>query len=115
MKKIFKNQIALALAGILAGTSAVAGTLVINGDTSDPAPKAAFQAVIDGFEAENPDVDVVYNLFDHEGYKAAIRNFLSADAPDIAFWYAEIEWLHLLKLVFLLQLMMYGLTKVYIH
>ena len=52
MKKIFKNQIALALAGILAGTSAVAGTLVINGDTSDPAPKAAFQAVIDGFEAE---------------------------------------------------------------
>jgi len=88
MKKIFKNQIALALAGILAGTSAVAGTLVINGDTSDPAPKAAFQAVIDGFEAENPDVDVVYNLFDHEGYKAAIRNFLSADAPDIAFWYA---------------------------
>ena len=88
MKKIFKNQIALALAGILAGTSAVAGTLVINGDTSDPAPKAAFQAVIDGFEAENPDVEVVYNLFDHEGYKAAIRNFLSADAPDIAFWYA---------------------------
>jgi len=88
VKKIFKNQIALALAGILAGTSAVAGTLVINGDTSDPAPKAAFQAVIDGFEAENPDVDVVYNLFDHEGYKAAIRNFLSADAPDIAFWYA---------------------------
>ena len=62
MKKIFKNQIALALAGILAGSSAVAGTLVINGDTSDPAPKAAFQAVIDGFEAENPDVDVVYNL-----------------------------------------------------
>jgi multiple sugar transport system substrate-binding protein len=88
VKKIFKNQIALALAGILAGTTAVAGTLVINGDTSDPAPKAAFQAVIDGFEAENPDVDVVYNLFDHEGYKAAIRNFLSADTPDIAFWYA---------------------------
>jgi multiple sugar transport system substrate-binding protein len=88
MKKIFKNQIALALAGILAVTSAIAGTLVINGDTSDPAPKAAFQAVIDGFEAENPDVNVVYNLFDHEGYKAAIRNFLTADAPDIAFWYA---------------------------
>ena len=88
MKKIFKTQIALALAGILAGTSAIAGTIVINGDTSDPAPKAAFQAVIDGFEAENPDVNVVYNLFDHEGYKAAIRNFLSADAPDISFWYA---------------------------
>ena len=88
MKHIFKLNMALALAGILAGTSAIAGTIIINGDTSDPAPKAAFQAVIDGFEAENPDVNVVYNLFDHEGYKAAIRNFLTADAPDIAFWYA---------------------------
>ena len=89
MKKIFKTQIALALATILAGTSAIAGTIVINGDTSDPAPKAAFQAVIDGFEAENPDVNVVYNLFDHEGYKAAIRNFLSADAPDICLLYTS--------------------------
>jgi multiple sugar transport system substrate-binding protein len=26
--------------------------------------------------------------FDHEGYKTAIRNFLSADAPDLANWYA---------------------------
>jgi multiple sugar transport system substrate-binding protein len=87
MKKII-NQVAIALASTLFGATAMAGTIVINGDTSDPAPKAAFQSVIDGFEAENPDVDVTYNLFDHEGYKAAIRNFLTADAPDIAFWYA---------------------------
>lgn len=62
--------------------------LVINTDASDPAPKAAFDALIADFEAANPDVDVVLNLFDHEGYKTAIRNFLTADSPDLANWYA---------------------------
>ncbi|MDP6967508.1 MAG: extracellular solute-binding protein [Gammaproteobacteria bacterium] len=69
-------------------TQAFAGELVINTDTSDPAPKAVFEAVIKGFEAENPDVSVTWNLFDHEGYKTSIRNFLTADAPDVANWYA---------------------------
>ncbi|MBY6144833.1 extracellular solute-binding protein [Mameliella alba] len=69
-------------------SAAFAGELVINTDTSDPAPKAAFQALIDGFEAEHPDIKVTWNLFDHEGYKTSIRNFLTADAPDLANWYA---------------------------
>jgi len=51
--------------------------LVINTDTSDPAPKAAFEQLIKDFEAAHPDVKVKWNLFDHEGYKTAIRNFLS--------------------------------------
>ncbi len=88
MKIFFNTKIAIVLASVLFGASAMAGTVVINSYNADPAPKAALQGVIDGFEAENPDVDVVVNVFDHEGYKAAIRNFLSADAPDIAFWYA---------------------------
>jgi multiple sugar transport system substrate-binding protein len=78
---------ALGASTILAGT-ALAGELVINTDTSDPAPKAAFEALIAGFEAENPDITVTWNLFDHEGYKTSIRNFLTADAPDLANWYA---------------------------
>jgi multiple sugar transport system substrate-binding protein len=87
--KIFLNtKIAIALATTLISASVLAGTVVINSNQADPAPKAALQGVIDGFEAENPDVDVVLNIFDHEGYKAAIRNFLTADAPDIAFWFA---------------------------
>lgn len=69
-------------------TSLLARTLVINTDTSDPAPKQAFQELIDGFEKENPDVKVTWNIFDHEGYKTSIRNFLTADAPDLANWYA---------------------------
>ena len=52
----------LAAALLLAGSlSAQAGTLVINTDASDPAPKAAFDAIIKGFEAANPDVKVKIN------------------------------------------------------
>ncbi|MEO1551542.1 MAG: extracellular solute-binding protein [Pseudomonadota bacterium] len=81
--------VALGAASLLVTASfAQTRTLVINTDTSDPAPKAAFEALIAGFEAENPDVKVEWNLFDHEGYKTSIRNFLTADAPDLANWYA---------------------------
>lgn len=78
------------LAGLLMTGSALAEqrSLVFNTDTSDPAPKAAFEQLIKDFEAENPDVKVTVNMFDHEGYKTAIRNFLTADSPDLANWYA---------------------------
>ena len=88
---MFNNKKTLApllVGASLLATQAFAGELVINTDTSDPAPKAAFAAVIEGFEKENPDVSVTWNIFDKEGYKTSIRNFLSADAPDIANWYA---------------------------
>lgn len=88
MKSKIAGFFAPLLAAALLTTSALAGTLVINTDTSDPAPKAAFQKLIDGFKAKNPGVEVKWNLFDHEGYKTAIRNFLTADPPDLAAWYA---------------------------
>lgn len=82
-------QRTLATAVLLAcGLSAFAGELIINTDASDPAPKAAFEALAKGFEKANPDVKVKINTFDHEGYKTSIRNFLSAEAPDLATWYA---------------------------
>ena len=84
----FKSSLVAIAIGLILASKVFASTLVINTDTSDPAPKAAFQAVIDGFKAENPDIDVKWNVFDHEGYKAAIRNFLTADAPDVLCWYA---------------------------
>jgi multiple sugar transport system substrate-binding protein len=82
---------ALALtAALLLSTSAMAQDkriLKYNADF-DPIPLAAFEALIADFEAANPDVDVQLNNFDHEGYKTAIRNFLTADSPDLANWYA---------------------------
>ena len=76
----------LALAA--AACAAQAGTLVINTDASDPAPKAAWEAMAKGFMAANPDVTVKINTFDHEGFKTSIRNFLTAEAPDIVTWYS---------------------------
>jgi multiple sugar transport system substrate-binding protein len=54
----------------------------------DPIPLAAAEAMIADFEAANPEIDVVLTNFDHEAYKNAIRNFLTADPPDLANWYA---------------------------
>ena len=81
----------LVLAMLLATTApafAQSRVLVFNTDASDPAPKAAFDQLIADFEAEYPEIDVQVNTFDHEGYKTAIRNFMTADAPDLANWYA---------------------------
>lgn len=85
-----KSGTAVLMAALLMSGTAMAEqrALVFNTDTSDPAPKAAFEQLIADFEAENPDVDVQVNMFDHEGYKTAIRNFLTADSPDLANWYA---------------------------
>jgi multiple sugar transport system substrate-binding protein len=87
MRNYFLAPITAAVIGLVAGL-ANAGELVINTDASDPAPKAAFQAVVDGFMKANPDVTVKINTFDHEGYKTSIRNFLSANPPDVVNWYA---------------------------
>ncbi|MEM7524461.1 MAG: extracellular solute-binding protein, partial [Pseudomonadota bacterium] len=83
-----KRFTAFAAACALFASGASAGEIVLNTDTSDPAPKAAFEQLIADFEAEHPDITVKWNLFDHEGYKTSIRNFLTADAPDLANWYA---------------------------
>ena len=93
MVQVKRGALAL-LAGLLMSGSAFAEqrSLVLNTDASDPAPKAAFDQLIAAFEAENPDIKVTVNMFDHEGYKTAIRNFLTADSPDLANWYAATAW-----------------------
>lgn len=82
---------ALALvAALLMSTSALAQdkrVVTWNADY-DPIPLAAAETLIADFEAANPEIDVVLTNFDHEAYKNAIRNFLTADPPDLANWYA---------------------------
>ena len=87
MNPLKKTLIALA-ATVAMSTSALAGTLVINSDQADPAPKAAFAEVVKQFEAANPDIKVKMNTFDKEAYKTAIRNWLTTEPPDVVFWYA---------------------------
>lgn len=81
---------ALALVAALAlSTSAIAQQRVVTWNADyDPIPLAAAEALIADFEAANPEIDVQITNFDHEAYKNAIRNFLTADPPDLANWYA---------------------------
>jgi multiple sugar transport system substrate-binding protein len=86
----FRTTGALALAAaLLGGTAAVAQQRVVtfNGNF-DAAPRAIWEGVIADFEAANPDIDIQLNNFDHEAYKTAIRNFLTANPPDLATWFA---------------------------
>ena len=75
-----KSGAAALTAALLISGSAFAEQRVLNYNADfDPAPLAGMQALISDFEAANPDIKVNLNNFDHEGYKTAIRNFLSAD------------------------------------
>ena len=65
-----------------------AGTLVVNSNQSGEPSKSAFDAYVDAFSEAHPEVTVVVNEFEHEAYKTAIRNFLTAEAPDVAIWFA---------------------------
>ncbi len=82
---------ALALCAALAFTAApnaFAGKLIINSDTSDPAPKAAFTAMVEDFNKTHPEIQAELNIYDHESYKTSLRNWLSSEAPDVVFWYS---------------------------
>ena len=84
----------LASAGLLlvwilvTSTAAGAGPLVINANSADPAPRAAWEAAVGQFQRENPDIQVQFNVYDHESYKKAIRNWLTGAPPDVVFWFA---------------------------
>ncbi len=82
-----KKIIAAAAATTMLSSAALAGELVINFDDPNPGPKKAFEAAVAKFEAANPDIKVTFNINDREAHKTAIRNFLSADAPDVTSWY----------------------------
>ena len=88
MVHLKKGALALTAALLMSGSAfAEQRTLSYYADF-DPLPLAAFQALIADFEAANPDIKVELQNFDHEGYKTAIRNFLTTDSPDLANWYA---------------------------
>ena len=85
----FKAGALAVTAALLMSGSAYAEQRVVKYNADyDPTPLAAMEALIADFEAANPDIDIQLNNFDHEGYKTAIRNFLTTDSPDLANWYA---------------------------
>lgn len=77
----------LAASALLATSAWAAGDLVINFDDLNPGPKKGFEDAVAQFQKENPDINVIVNINDREAHKTAIRNFLTADAPDVTSWY----------------------------
>ncbi|AWB47270.1 sugar ABC transporter substrate-binding protein [Gemmobacter aquarius] len=89
MVRFAKGTLALSAALLMATTAMAQDKRVVTWNADyDPIPLAAAEALIADFEAANPEIDVQLTNFDHEAYKNAIRNFLTADAPDLANWYA---------------------------
>ncbi|MEP4197809.1 MAG: ABC transporter substrate-binding protein [Aliishimia sp.] len=82
---------ALACTTFLAGPAAAAdltGTLKISSDMSNPAPRAVMEDMVARFGEMHPDLEVELTITDREAWKTQIRNVLSANAPDVANWYA---------------------------
>ena len=88
MLAAFAGTTALAGAAFADGHEKLSGDLKIFLDTSNPAPRAAMEGMIGRFEEKHPDLNVETTVIDREAYKTQIRNFLTADAPDVATWYA---------------------------
>jgi multiple sugar transport system substrate-binding protein len=85
---IMQAPLALLIAAASLVCPALAGTLVVNANTADPAPRAAWEGLAARFQAENPDVDLRLNIYDGESYKKSIRNWLTSAPPDVVYWNA---------------------------
>lgn len=92
MRSIIKaSLVTLATSAILVtGASAqnLSGELIIFSDMSNPAPRAVMEGMVERFGELNPDLNIELTVIDREAYKTQIRNFLSANPPDVANWYA---------------------------
>lgn len=81
----------LAVTNLMVGSAfaqSLSGDLKIFLDTSNPAPRATMEKMIADFGEMHPDLNIETTVIDREAYKTQIRNFLTADAPDVATWYA---------------------------
>ncbi len=87
MNKLFKHAAITGLASALMATTALASDLSIIFDDTNPAPKAGFEAAVEAFKKEYPEINVTVSFNDREAHKTAIGNFLTADAPDVTTWY----------------------------
>ncbi|WP_112323526.1 ABC transporter substrate-binding protein [Oceanibium sediminis] len=96
MKSILKASVATFVSVAALGGTALAdahaqqlsGDLTIFSDMSNPAPRAVMEGMVARFGEMHPDLNIELTVIDREAYKTQIRNFLSANPPDVANWYA---------------------------
>lgn len=80
----------LAMTTMLAGAAQaeLTGNLRIFFNDQNPAPKAAMEGMVERFQAMHPGLNIELTLIDREANKTQIRNYLTANAPDVNGWYA---------------------------
>ncbi len=93
MRSILKASVLALATSIALGSGASAadklsGDMKIFLDTSNPAPRATFEGIIAQFGEMHPDLNIETTIIDRDAYKTQIRNFLTANPPDVATWYA---------------------------
>jgi multiple sugar transport system substrate-binding protein len=91
MRFTLKSALAgLVLSTALAGTAQadLTGTLRIFFNDQNPAPRAAMEGMVERFQAMHPGLNIELTLIDREANKTQIRNYLTANAPDVNGWYA---------------------------
>jgi multiple sugar transport system substrate-binding protein len=94
MRSIIKaSAVALGLASVsatalFADAHSLTGDLIIFSDMSNPAPRAVMEGMVERFGELHPDLNIELTVIDREAYKTQIRNFLTANTPDVANWYA---------------------------
>ncbi len=63
--------------------------LIYNSMHGDPLPREADEELVQMFEEEYPNVNVVHSIVAHEDFKQAIRAYLTASTPpDVMTWFA---------------------------
>jgi multiple sugar transport system substrate-binding protein len=72
----------------MAQAQELSGTLRIFFNDLNPAPRAMMEGLVERFDALHPDLTVELTLIDREANKTQIRNYLTANAPDVNGWYA---------------------------
>lgn len=91
MRFTFKSVVAgLAMTTMLAGTASaeLTGSLRIFFNDQNPAPRAAMEGMVERFQAMHPNLRIELTFIDREANKTQIRNYLSANPPDVNGWYA---------------------------
>ena len=81
---------AFAMTTALAGPASaeLTGDLRIFFNDQNPAPRAAMEGMVERFQAMHPNLNIELTLIDREANKTQIRNYLTANAPDVNGWYA---------------------------
>lgn len=90
-KKFMTSLAAISTVAFMAGSAQaeqLTGDLNIFLDTSNPAPRAVMESTIADFQEMHPDLNIETTIIDRDAYKTQIRNFLTANSPDVATWYA---------------------------